>query len=542
MRELWYRQPAKIWEEALPLGNGRIGAMVFGNIENERIQVNEESIWYGGKKDRINPDALEYLPEVRRLIAEGHISAAQELMATTMTGCPASQNPYQILGDLKLYFKHHGVAKPGADSPDVAPPSLEPSETSYRRSLSLSDAICRTEYEVAGVKYVRECFISKPADCMVLRLTASVPGKICVTVKQERGHYFKGVGKTYARIAEQTTGSAAGATTAADGMSAARKANGIMLYGRPGEDGNAFVMMTKCKASGGTLKVLGENLIVEDADEAILYFGVATQYIHANATYEELQALLCDQLEQVMQQDYQDLRTAHVADYKALFDRVELNLDTSVTNPLPTDERLARVQAGEVDLGLEELIFDYGRYLMIAGSRPGGLPLTLQGLWNKDFTPPWESKYTININLEMNYWPAETCNLSECHLPLVELIKKMRTDGRKVAREMYGCRGFVAHHNTDMHGDCAPQDLWIPSSYWPMGVAWLCTHLWTHYVYTKDLAFLKEAFPLMAEAALYFVDALQPWGDYFVTNPSCSPENVYLLPNGDRGCVCMGPT
>ena len=179
---------------------------------------------------------------------------------------------------------------------------------------------------------------------------------------------------------------------------------------------------------------------------------------------------------------------------------------------------------------------------MIAGSREGTLPTTLQGLWNQEYMPPWESKYTININTEMNYWPAETCNLSECHKPLFEHLKKMRTDGRKVAREMYGCRGFVAHHNTDIHGDCAPQDLWIPATFWPMGAAWLSTHLWTHYRYTKDFAFLKEAFPVMAEAALYFVDALQPWGEYFVTNPSSSPENTYILPSGEKGCVCLGPT
>ncbi len=574
MRELWYRQPAKVWEEALPLGNGRIGAMVFGNIENERIQVNEESIWYGGKKDRINPDAKENLPKIRELIQEGHISAAQDLMAATMTGCPASQNPYQTLGDLKLYFQHQGVKKEGAESPDMTPPSLEPAELKYRRSLSLSEGICRTEYALAGVKYVRECFISKPADCMILRIAASEPGRISFTLKQERGHFFKGVGKVYGAAGELTAGElTAGELTAADGASAdagAREANGVMLYGRPGEDGNAFVMMTKCNVKGGVRKVLGEGLIVEGADEAILVFGVQTQYRHTGATYEELEKFLNDQLEQVLQQDYEALRAAHIADHKSLFDRVELklygeddtagtigcdedgsgaiteachgNCDRAVTNSLPTDERLARVQAGETDLGLEELLFDYGRYLMIAGSRPGGLPLTLQGLWNKDFTPPWESKYTININLEMNYWPAEVCNLSECHLPLVELLKKMRTDGRKVAREMYGCRGFVAHHNTDMHGDCAPQDLWIPATYWPMGAAWLATHLWTHYEYTKDLDFLKEAFPVMAEAALYFVDALQSWGDYYVTNPSCSPENTYILPNGDRGCVCLGPT
>lgn len=552
MRELWYRQPAKVWEEALPLGNGRLGAMVFGNVEAERLQMNEESVWYGGKKDRVNPDAKEYLPQVRKLIREGHISAAQDLMGTVLTGCPASENPYQTLGDVKLYFKHEGVKKEDAESPDVTPSSLSPEDVRYRRSLSLDEGICRTHYEIGGVKYDRECFISKPADCMILRFSASEAGKISFTLKQERGHFFKGVKKTY-------------------GL----EANGVVLYGRPGEDGHAFVMMTKCQVKGGTRKVLGESLIVEGADEAILCFGAVTEYLHPGKNYAELEEILCGQLERVMQKDYAALRAEHVADHGALFGRVCLNLQgddqadedgradargegltangsdraeklatdgRNHVQELPTDERLRRVQEGGTDLGLEELLFDYGRYLMIAGSRPDNLPLTLQGIWNKDFTPPWESKYTININLEMNYWPAEVCNLSECHLPILTLLKKMVPNGRVVARDMYGCRGIVAHHNTDVHGDCAPQDLWLPATYWPMGIAWLCTHLWTHYRYTLDREFLAEAFPIMAESALYFVDALEPWGEYFVTNPSCSPENTYLLPNGDHGCVCFGPT
>ena len=519
MKELWYRQPAKVWEEALPLGHGRLGAMVFGNIEAERLQVNEESVWYGTLKDRINPDAKANLPEVRRLIREGHVSAAQELMGTVLTGCPCSQNPYQTLGDVKLYFKHTGVKQEDAESPDMVVSNLEPAKLNYKRSLSLSEGICRTQYEIAGVKYLRECFISKPADCMILHFTASEAGRISFTLKQERGHFFKGVKKTFSGT----------------------QANGVVLFGRPGEDGHAFVMMTKCSVKGGVRKVLGESLIVENADEVTLYFGAVTQYRYKDADYASLENALCEQLEQVMQTKYDDLKAEHIADHASLFDRVSLTLAKEECD-LPTDERLARVQAGEMDLGLEELLFDYGRYLMIAGSRPDTLPLTLQGIWNKDFMPPWESKYTININLEMNYWPAEPCNLSECHLPILTLLKKMVPNGRKVAREMYGCRGIVAHHNTDMHGDCAPQDLWLPATYWPMGIAWLCTHLWTHYQYSTDKAFLKEAFPIMAEAALYFVDALEPWGEYFVTNPSCSPENTYLLPNGDHGCVCFGPT
>ncbi len=555
MRELWYRKPAKVWEEALPLGNGRIGAMVFGNIENERIQVNEESVWYGGKKDRINPDAREYLPKVRELIREGRIGAAQDLMGTVLTGTPNSENPYQTLGDLRIYFKHQGIKGDDAESPDVAKAVVDPEKAGYRRSLSLSDGACRVEYCLDGVKYRREHFISKPADCMVMKFSAEGDGRINFTLKLDRWYFFKGVKKTYA--------------------GGAGEANGIVMYGRPGEDGHAFVMMMKGQVKGGSLKVLGESLIVEGAEEAVLYFGAVTQYRHPEADYAALEEILCDQLERVMTRDYEELFEEHVADHKALFDRVQLKLRTEgaaanacgseaagaaanacgseaagkgmmkgegLTGDLPTDERLAKVAAGETDLGLEELLFDYGRYLMIAGSREGTLPTTLQGLWNQEFMPPWGAKYTININTEMNYWPAETCNLSECHKPLFEHLKKMREDGRKVAREMYGCRGFVAHHNTDVHGDCAPQDLWIPATYWPMGAAWLCTHLWTHYEYTQDKEFLREAFPIMAEAALYFVDALEPWGEYYVTNPSSSPENTYILPSGEKGCVCMGPT
>jgi len=595
MRELWYRQPAKVWEEALPLGNGRLGAMVFGGTEGERIQVNEESVWYGGLKERINPDAKEYLPEIRRLIREGHISKAQALMETTLTGCPNSENPYQTLGDIKLYFKHEGVKGEEAESPELAAPVLKPEDISYRRSLSLSEGICSVRYALKGTEYSREYFISKPADCMVMRFVAEGEGKLHFTLRLDRWYFFKGVKKTFAKGGVRGVGNDEGCGCGPDGagnagVSDRSAANGVLMYGRPGEDGNAFTMMVKAKVKGGSLKVLGESLIVENADEAILYFGAVTTYRYPELDYEGMEKLLCGHLEEVMARDYEALREEHVRDHKSLFDRVELRLEGSeqVELPadrqldleeterenisaderlhgekaeredipaderlhgekaeredIPTDERLRLAAEGKTDLKLEELLFDYGRYLMIAGSRPGTLPTTLQGLWNQEFMPPWGAKYTININTEMNYWPTEVCNLSECHLPLFELLRRMIPNGRRVAREMYGCRGFVAHHNTDIHGDCAPQDLWMPATYWPMGAAWLCTHLWTHYVYTLDSDFLREAFPVMAEAALYFVDALEPWGEYYVTNPSSSPENTYILPSGDKGCVCMGPT
>ena len=531
MRELWYRQPAKEWEEALPLGNGRLGAMVFGRIESERVQVNEESVWYGGLKERVNPDARENLPEVRRLIREGHISRAQKLMETTMTGCPQSQNPYQTLGNVNIYFDHQGVKLEDAESPVLARAKVDPLQAQYRRSLSLSEGICRVEYRLEGTEYKREYFISHPEDCMVMRFSGSESGKISFTLRLDRWYFFKGVKKVFSQNGK------AGKADGAD-----RTANGVMMYGRPGENGNAFVMMAKGRVKGGSLKVIGESLIVENADEAMLVFGAITTYRYPEMDYEGLEKQLNGQLERSLSKDFEELLAEHVKDHRALFDRVALSLGEQNGDELPTDERLAKAREGATDLGLEELLFDYGRYLMIAGSREGTLPTTLQGLWNQEYMPPWESKYTININTEMNYWPAEVCNLSECHLPLFELIRKMVPNGRKVAREMYGCRGFMAHHNTHIHGDCAPQDLWIPATYWPMGAAWLCTHMWTHYTYTLDREFLKEAFPIMAEAALYFVDALQPWGEYYVTNPSSSPENTYILPSGDKGCVCLGPT
>lgn len=252
---------------------------------------------------------------------------------------------------------------------------------------------------------------------------------------------------------------------------------------------------------------------------------------------------ITEKLERAMAREYGELLAEHEKDYREFYDRVALSLPEKEENAaLPTDERLQRIISGGTDEGLAKLLFDYGRYLLIGCSRPGDLPATLQGIWNKDFMAPWDSKYTININTEMNYWPAEVCALPECHTALFDLIGRMREHGRSIARRMYGCRGLMAHHNTDLYGDCAPQDNWIPATIWTMGAAWLCTHLWMHYSYTQDLEFLKWAYPVMAEAALLFVDFLEEKDGYLVTNPSLSPENVYILPSDEQGCCCMGAT
>ena len=510
MSTLWYTKPAAEWEEALPLGNGRLGAMIAGNLREERIQVNEETIWYGGWEDRLNPDARENLPKLRELVRQGRISEAEHLIRLAFISGPDGQRGYQTLGDIEMKYLND--------------PSQEEC-TAYRRELDLDRAVCRVQYENAKKEaFERTCFISRPADCMVLHLRAP-KGKVSVEVMLNRAKYFDRTGK----VNDHT----------------------IYLSGNLGKNALEFAMCLSAKAKGGRVYTMGHTLVVEGADEAVLYFGADSTFRYASAdvasweprVQEVLAEKITEKLERAMAREYGELLAEHEKDYREFYDRVALSLPEKEENAaLPTDERLQRIISGGTDEGLAKLLFDYGRYLLIGCSRPGDLPATLQGIWNKDFMAPWDSKYTININTEMNYWPAEVCALPECHTALFDLIGRMREHGRSIARRMYDCRGLMAHHNTDLYGDCAPQDNWIPATIWTMGAAWLCTHLWMHYSYTQDLEFLKWAYPVMAEAALFFVDFLEEKDGYLVTNPSLSPENVYILPSGEQGCCCMGAT
>lgn len=531
MEKLWYREPAKEWEEALPLGNGRLGAMVFGGVEKELIQVNEESIWYGGKRERLNPDAKENLPKIRQYIRDGQIQKAHELMSLAFTSCPQGERMYQTLGEISIEMKGKGSTE---------------ADQSYYRELDLSEAICRVRY---NNRIEREYFISHPDDCMVIHMKSATKAQISFVAKLDRGKYFDYVGKC--------------------------SDHAIFLSGNLGKDASDFAMCLSAKTVGGNVNTIGQSLIVENADEVFLYFSADSTFHYSDEQnkwngnrcdenkWDDPQKILVDRLyahlEQVRKVNYEELLQAHIQDYQSLYNRVSLTLTANETNnvenglednienciendleSLATDERLQRVKNGGEDVGLAELLFNYGRYLLISCSRLGNLPANLQGIWNKEFLPPWDSKYTININTEMNYWPAESCALSECHEPLFDHLERMRVHGRKVAREMYGCRGFMAHHNTDIYADCAPQDNWGPSTYWVMGAAWLSTHLWTHYEYTKDHEFLKKAYPILAEAALFFLDYMEEKDGFLVTNPSSSPENVYIMPNGQRGSVCIG--
>ncbi|NLW08531.1 MAG: glycoside hydrolase family 95 protein [Firmicutes bacterium] len=550
---LWYKKPAEAWEEALPLGNGRLGMMVFGRFLTERLQLNEDSVWYGGPADRNNPDALKYLPEIRRLIFAGEIHKAERLALLALAGIPESQRPYQPLGDLWLHFYGHGKKDEKIEN--------------YHRELDLNTATVRVSYTYNNVTFRRELFASTPDRVLVIRLSADRPGRIGFYAVLNRGKYY-----------EHTK--PLGSDT-------------LVMRGNCGGGGVAFRAALRAVPEGGRVYTIGENLIVEGADAVTLLVAGETSYRHKNPEQACLRVLAA-----AAGKPYEVLYRRHRQDYQSFFHRVELELtgrtvraspetrleagqkagpeikleagseagsetgqetgqdigqDTGSgprqetgleTRPetLPTDERLKRIKKGADDPGLVELYFQFGRYLLLSCSRPGSLPANLQGLWNQEMLPPWESKYTININTQMNYWPAETCNLPECHRPLLEHIERMRGPGRRTARVMYGCRGFVAHHNTDIWGDTAPQDLYPPASFWPMGAAWLCLHLWEHYHFSGDRKFLKKVYPVMKEAAGFFLDFLVPDPrGRLVTCPSVSPENTYILPTGERGSLCAGP-
>lgn len=498
--KLWYTRPAGNWNEALPIGGGRLGAMIFGRTAEERIQMNEDSVWSGGPMDRNNPDALQRLPEIRQLLAEGRLAEAQRLASMALPGTPESQRHYEPLGDLQLEFGHRE-----ADVED------------YRRSLDLTEATASVTYRYGGITFKREHLASYPDGVIAVRLTADKRGAVSFRLRYTRGGQ---------RFLDSLR-------TEPDGLL-------VMKTGIGGPDGIQVSAAVSVEASGGTVDGIGEFLVVDGADEAVILVAAGTTYRHADP-----EAYARETIRQARQRGYTELRERHIADYGPLFGRVTLTLGTAGDEAaeVPTDERLAALKNGREDRGLSALYFHYGRYLLIASSRPGSLPANLQGIWNEHFTPPWDSKYTININAQMNYWPAESCNLSECHEPLFDLIERMRPNGRETARRMYGCGGFVAHHNTDLWGDTAPQDIWIPSTFWTMGAAWLCLHLWEHYNYTCDRSFLSGVYETMKEAAVFFLDYLTETPDgKLVTTPSVSPENVYRLPNGETGALCIGPS
>jgi len=494
---LWYCRPAKQWMEALPIGNGRLGGMVFGGVSEERVQLNEDSIWYGGPKEAVNPDGFKYLPDIRKMLFDGELEKGAFLTRMAMFSTPKYYNPYQPLCDLKMFFL-----------------GLEGETEEYNRELDLDCGLVGISYSTNNVHYSREIFSSYPDQVIVLNMESDIPGKLNFCVNLSRRPF--------------------------EGESSALSTDSVVLKGECGRDGIEFSCVLKAISKDGIIKTIGDFIWVEDASEVTLLLA-------ANSTFREEnpQETCLRQINNAAARSYSELKQRHIADYQALFHKVQLTLsDNNESDNLTTDERLERVKGGSEDTGLEEMFFNYGRYLMIASSRPGCLPSNLQGIWNESYTPPWESKYTININTEMNYWPAEVCGLGECHEPLFDFVDRMRLDGRKTARELYGCGGFVAHHNTNIWAETRPEGLPLTAVMWPMGGAWLSLHLWEHYAFTLDKEFLAvRAYPIMKEAAEFFVDYLVEAPDgRLVTGPSISPENSFYLPNGSKGAICMGPS
>jgi len=500
--KLWYRQPAGAWTQALPVGNGRLAAMVFGDVRREHLQLNEDTVWSGEKRDRSNPEAAKAFPEVRRLLMEGHPAQAQALADKTMISIPRALPVYQTFGDLWLDF------------------GAEPEPESYRRELALDTGIASVRYTSGGIHYVREVFASAPGSkCIVVRLASDKPGSISFRA-------------TVTRPADATSEAAPDGRLILTGQALPKRA--------PGENntGVRFRAEVAVSAAGGRVESAADRVDVSGADSVTLTIVAATDF------REKDLAAACARDRAAASRPYEALRSEHVADHQHFFRRVRLELPAdAAARALPTDERLKRLQQGAADDDLLALYFQFGRYLLIASSRPGSMAANLQGKWNDSLTPAWGSKYTININTEMNYWPAETCNLSELTAPLFDLIENGRENGRQVAKFYYGAGGFVLHHNTDLWGDAVPID-GARYGIWPMGAAWLSLHLAEHYDFTRDRKFLAErAYPVMKEAAQFFLDYLVPDGKgHLVTGPSLSPENEYRLPSGERAVLTMGPT
>jgi alpha-L-fucosidase 2 len=494
---LWYRQPADVWTEALPIGNGRLGAMIFGGIARERLQLNEDSLYAGGPYDPSNPDALVALPQVRALIAEGKFEDAQALAQEKMMARPIRMPSYQTVGDLILSFGASAYAE------------------DYRRELDLDTACALVRFTRDGVTLTRESFASAVDQVIVTRITSDRPGALDFRASFETPM--------------------PGAVAIDD--------DHLVLNGRnvaqQGIDGKLrFQARAAVIAQGGTLQLRGGEFIVAGANSALVLVAIATSFRRFDDVSGNPEATTLAQIKAATAKDFDALRAAHVADHQKLFRRVWFELPATPASEEPTNIRIRNSQTSD-DPRLASLYFQYARYLLLGCSRPGTQPANLQGLWNDKLLAPWGSKYTININTEMNYWPAEPANLAECVLPLVAMVKDLAVTGAITARTNYGARGWVAHHNTDLWRATGPIDgaFW---GMWPTGGAWLCKHLWDHYDYGRDRAYLADVYPLMKGAAQFFLDTLvqDPSGNFLVTSPSISPENRH--PHGSS--ICAGPS
>jgi alpha-L-fucosidase 2 len=494
--KLWYDKPARKWTEALPVGNGRLGAMVYGNVQTERLQLNEDTVWAGQPVERDRVGAYKHLAEARRLIFEGKYAEAQRIMQREFMGERLVRS-YQTLGDLRLQFDNKEQV------------------TDYRRQLDLDTAVVTVTYQLGDAVFTREVFSSPIDQCIVVRLTCDEPAQITFDASLWRPEDFtvETVGPDQIVLKGQAT-----------------------MQGK--HKGVNFAARLKIIPEGGKLTAAEKGLRLENADAATLLITAATNY-----RGDDPQTACEKQLTTACRKKYPQLLQAHLTEHRRLFRRVALNLGDEDAPDKPTDECLQAVKDGADDPDLCTLYFQFGRYLLISSSRPGCMPANLQGLWNEHINAPWNCDYHININIQMNYWPAEVCNLAECHEPFFDLTDNLRPRGRKTARDVYNCRGFVAHHTTDAWFWTSPIGN-VQYGMWPSGAAWCCQHLWQHYAFGGDREFLrKRSFPIMKEAAEFFLDYLveDPKTGKLVCGPSTSPENRFRTPDGKTSNLTMGP-
>jgi len=496
--KLWYTRPAANWNEALPVGNGSLGAMIFGGPATERLQLNEESVWTGEPVRYVNSGAKEALPMVRKLLFEGRYREAEELVLKNIMGQVRRDalSSYQTLGDLTLFF------------PDLK------GITNYRRELDIDKAVASVSFTSGGVSYYREIFASYPARAIFIKITGDRPGSVTFSAKLTR-----------------------------PGNKAAIKAEkGIITMAEHTGDGKGVKMFTVLNiiADGGIIFASGDSLIIQKADEAVLCLAAATDY-----KGEDPKEVALARIGKNAPRSYKEVLEEHISDYRTLFRRVEIDLGKSAGNFFTTDARLTAMRNGYTDTDLIELYFQFGRYLLISSSRPGGLPANLQGIWADGLNPPWGADYHININIQMNYWPAGPTNLNELQEPFIEFIDALRPNARQTAKEVYGLKGIVAHYTTDVWHYTEPFGA-IVYGMWPMGIAWSCQNIWDHFLFGGDKEYLKnKSYPIMKEAAEFCLDWLvkDPLTGYLVSGPSVSPENSFKAPGSkDNASMVMGPT
>jgi alpha-L-fucosidase 2 len=501
---MWYSKPASKWEEALPVGNGRLGAMVFGKSGEEQIQLNEDTYWTGGPYSTTVKGGYEMLPAIQKLVFEGKYSEAQNLIGRFLMGYPVEQQKYQSLGDLHLFFNEKS------------------SPVNYKRWLDLETGVAGVEYKIDGITFRRLVFVSPADQCVVIRITADQPGAVSfkANLRGARNQAHSNYATDYFRM---------------DGKSPDQ----LVLSGKSadylGVDGKLrYEVVLKAFNEGGNVIIEGKDLMVDKADAVTLCLVAATNFVnYKDVTGDQHQRVLA-YLMNIATKEFSELYKRSVTDHSALFKRVDMHFNTEESSYQPTDERITSF-VSKSDPELAALVYQFGRYLMICSSRKGTQPANLQGIWNNNMNPNWDSKYTTNINTEMNYWIAESGNLQECAEPLFRMINELTDYGSDVAKENYGSKGWVFHQNTDLWRVAAPMDgpTW---GTFTTGGAWLTTHLWEHYLFTKDIRFLGEYYPVIRGAVEFFLGFLTPHpnGKWLVTNPSTSPENFPLRIGNER--------